>query len=197
MFEFRTCAIDDEPAATLAQGMRDETAALYDGLKLDGPDMPRAGAAELALPGGAFVVGLDDGVPVCCGGLKRLPDGACEIKKMFVVTDVRGRGVARALLIGLERAAPQELGYAIARLGTGLKQTRARRMYERAGYAPTIIHGAPKTPLLRSWMATALGTGPGSVSTSRGMRYGFRSANAALALIHLTCGPITLTLPHE
>jgi len=27
--------------------------------------------------------------------------------------------------------------------------------------------------------------------------YGFHSASAALALIHLTCGPITLTLPHE
>jgi transposase len=27
--------------------------------------------------------------------------------------------------------------------------------------------------------------------------YGFHSAQAALALIHLTCGPITLTLPHE
>ena len=27
--------------------------------------------------------------------------------------------------------------------------------------------------------------------------YGFHSANAALALIHLTCGHITLQLPHE
>ena len=27
--------------------------------------------------------------------------------------------------------------------------------------------------------------------------YGFHSANAALALVHLTCGPVTLTLPHE
>ena len=27
--------------------------------------------------------------------------------------------------------------------------------------------------------------------------YGFHSANAALALVHLTCGPLTLTLPHE
>jgi transposase len=27
--------------------------------------------------------------------------------------------------------------------------------------------------------------------------YGFHSARAALSLIHLTCGPITLTLPHE
>ncbi len=27
--------------------------------------------------------------------------------------------------------------------------------------------------------------------------YGFHSANAALAFVHLTCGPVTLTLPHE
>jgi transposase len=27
--------------------------------------------------------------------------------------------------------------------------------------------------------------------------YGFHSANAALALVYLTCGPVTLTLPHE
>jgi transposase len=27
--------------------------------------------------------------------------------------------------------------------------------------------------------------------------YGFHSARAALALVHLTCGPISLTLPHE
>ena len=27
--------------------------------------------------------------------------------------------------------------------------------------------------------------------------YGFHSATAALALVHLACGPVTLTLPHE
>ncbi len=27
--------------------------------------------------------------------------------------------------------------------------------------------------------------------------YGFHSARAALALVHLTCGPVKLTLPHE
>ena len=27
--------------------------------------------------------------------------------------------------------------------------------------------------------------------------YGFHSARAALALVHLTCGPVPLTLPHE
>jgi len=133
MLEFRDCRVDEEPAAALVQAMRDEIAALYDGLDLDGPDMPKAGPGELAAPGGAFVVGFEDDVAVCCGGIKRLPDGTCEIKKMFVAAAARGRGVALALLVELERQA-RDRGYAVARLDTGPRQTRAQRMYERAGY---------------------------------------------------------------
>ena len=134
MLEFRACPVDEEPAAALAQGMRDEIAALYDGLELDSPQMPKAGPKELGAPGGTFIVGFEDDVPVCCGGFKPLPDGACEIKKMFVVTEARGRGVARALLVELEQRA-RELGYTVVRLDTGPRQRRAQRMYERAGYA--------------------------------------------------------------
>ncbi len=133
MIEFCTGAVDEQPAAALVQAMRDDMAALYDGLDLAGPDMPKAGPAEMSPPGGTFVVGYEDGEPVCCGGVKRLPDGGCEIKRMFVVEEARGRGLARALLEELERRA-RELGYEIARLDTGPRQIRAQRMYERAGY---------------------------------------------------------------
>jgi GNAT superfamily N-acetyltransferase len=133
MLDFRPCPADEEPAAALVQGMRDEIAALYDGLDLDGPDMPKAGPAELGPPGGAFIVGFEDDVPVCCGGLKGLSDGTCEFKKMFVLAEARGRGVARALLGELEQQG-RDLGYAVARLDTGPRQPRAQRMYERAGY---------------------------------------------------------------
>lgn len=133
MLAFRPAAVDEEPAAALVQGMRDEIAALYDGLELDGPDMPKGGPREFASPDGTFVVGFEGETAVCCGGVKRLPDGACEIKRMFVAPEVRGRGVARALLEELERRA-RELGYATVRLDTGPRQTRAQRMYERAGY---------------------------------------------------------------
>ena len=133
MLRFVICPIDEEPAATLVQGMRDEIAAIYEGLNLDGADMPKAGPAELSPPGGTFVVGFEDDVPVCCGGVKRLSGDACEIKKMFVAEAARGRGVARELLAELERSA-LELGYGIARLDTGPRQPRAQRMYERAGY---------------------------------------------------------------
>jgi GNAT superfamily N-acetyltransferase len=135
VLEFRPCPFDEEPAAGLVQGMRDEIARLYDGQDLDGPDMPKAGPAELSPPRGAFLVGWLDGEPVCCGGLKDLGDGACEVKKMFVAERARGRGVARALLEALEAEA-RRLGYVVARLDTGPRQPRARRMYERAGYAP-------------------------------------------------------------
>jgi GNAT superfamily N-acetyltransferase len=134
MLRFATCPVDEEPAAALVQGMRDEIAAIYEGLNLDGPQMPKAGPAELSPPGGTFIVGFEDDVAVCCGGVKRLSADACEIKKMFVATPARGRGVARELLEELERRA-RALGYAVARLDTGPRQARAQRMYERAGYA--------------------------------------------------------------
>jgi GNAT superfamily N-acetyltransferase len=133
--EFRAARVDDGPGGTLAQAMRDEIAELYDGLELDGADMPKAGPAELSPPGGAFIVGFSEGDAVCCGGVKRLDERTCEIKKMYVVPAARGQGVARALLEALEAEA-RGLGYEVARLDTGPRQARARQMYERAGYAP-------------------------------------------------------------
>lgn len=126
--------VDSGPGGTLAQAMRDEIAVMYDGLELDGDAMPKAGQAELSPPAGAFLVGRIDGEPVCCGGVKRLDDRICEIKKMYVVPDARGTGLARRLLHVLEDKA-RELGYAVARLDTGPRQGHAQGLYESEGYA--------------------------------------------------------------
>lgn len=136
MLDFRPVPLDQEPARALAAAMREEMRVLYEGLDLDSPEMPKAGAAELGPPGGTFLVGFEqDGTPVCCGGVKELPDRTCEIKRMYVVPEARGRGVAGALLRALEDAA-RELGYTVARLDTGPRQPHAERMYRRAGYEP-------------------------------------------------------------
>jgi GNAT superfamily N-acetyltransferase len=131
--EFRDGRVDSGPGGELAQAMRDEIAAMYDGLELDGDSMPRAGPLELSPPHGAFLVGWCDQEPVCCGGVKRLDERTCEIKKMYVVPAIRGRGVARTLLHALEAKA-RELGYTVARLDTGPKQRRAQGLYESEGY---------------------------------------------------------------
>jgi GNAT superfamily N-acetyltransferase len=133
---FRAVPLDQEPAASLVAAMRAEVAQIYEGLDLTGDEMPKAGPAELGPPHGIFLVGFDPaGEPVCGGGVKRLSDGACEIKRMYVVPSGRGLGQGRELLEALENAA-RELGYRVARLDTGPRQPRAEKMYRQAGYRP-------------------------------------------------------------
>src|SRR5204863_6542250 len=88
------------PASDLLEAMISELTPLYG--RIDVPEAPSAKPADFAPPGGSFLVGYDDGEPVCVGGIKRLPDGACEIKRMYVVPGARGRGIAKLLLQALE-----------------------------------------------------------------------------------------------
>lgn len=131
--EFRPVPADSADAVAMISAMVAEMRELYDGLDLDAPGLPKAGPAELGPPGGLFLVGYRDGRPVAGGGFKRLPDGACEIKRMYVVPDARRSGVARALLGALEDAARAH-GYLLARLDTGARQPHAQAFYESVGY---------------------------------------------------------------
>jgi len=133
--EFRPGAVNEGDGAVLVAAMALEISTIYDGLDIDAPDMPKAGPAELGPPHGAFIVGYADGDAVCCGGLKRLPDGAAEIKRMYVTPAARSKGVAAQLLTALEDAA-RGLGYTVIRLDTGDRQPHAEALYRRSGYAP-------------------------------------------------------------
>jgi GNAT superfamily N-acetyltransferase len=132
VLEFRRADAAAPPAADLVGAMVAEMVPLYG--KIDVPHAPSATPADMSPPGGAFLVGYEDGEPICGGGIKQLPDGACEIKRMYVVPEARGRGVAKALLVALEDEA-RALGYTVARLDTGPRQPHAERLYREAGYA--------------------------------------------------------------
>ena len=120
-----------EPAArALVAAMLAELDDLYD--RRLGP-MTEAAPEELSPPHGGFVVLEEHGRAVAGGGVRRLDDRTCEIKRMYVAPEARGRGLGTALLAALE-ALGRDLGYAVARLDTGARQPGARRMYERAGY---------------------------------------------------------------
>ncbi|BBY88627.1 GNAT family N-acetyltransferase [Mycolicibacterium tokaiense] len=121
-------------AAALLAAMAAEMRELYEGLDLNSAAMPSATPADLGPPGGTYLVGYSAaGEVVCGGGVKRLPDGACEIKRMYVVPRFRRRGVAPQLLAALEDAA-RGLGYGVVRLDTGPRQAHAQRLYEAQGY---------------------------------------------------------------
>ena len=131
--EFRTAAFDRGDGALLAQAMRDEMAVIYDGLNMDAWHLSAATAAGLEPPDGTFLVGYEDNEPICCGGVKRLDERHCELKRMYVAPVARGSGVGRVLLHALEDAA-RSLGYAVARLDTGPAQAGAQHLYESDGY---------------------------------------------------------------
>ncbi len=142
--------------------MIDELEPLYG--RIDVPAAPSATPADMAPPGGTFLVGVEGGRAVCCGGLKRLPDGACEIKRMYVVPEARNRGVARLLLVALEDAA-RGLGYRTARLDTGAGQPHAQRLYEAAGYRE--VADFNDNPFASFWGEKALGIEAGRAPRGR------------------------------
>jgi len=151
--EFEAAQVDTGPGAALIAAMRAEMAEVYTGLRLDGEDMPKAGQRELSPPGGAFIVGRVEGAVVCCGGVKRLDDRACEIKRMYVVPERRGQGVARRLLRELEDQA-RGIGYVLARLDTGPQQPWAQHLYESEGYRGITNFNA--NPVASFWGEKAL-----------------------------------------
>ena len=131
--EVRAVRSDEPPARELVAAMVAEIVGFYG--PLESRNAPSATPEELWAPHGSYLVLLDGGRAVAGGGLKRLEDGVAEIKRMYVVPDARGRGLARRLLGALEDAA-RELGYARVRLDTGPQQPHARSLYLSAGYTP-------------------------------------------------------------
>ena len=72
--------------------------------------------------------------PVGCAAFKKYDTTTAEIKRMFVHSDFRGRGIARVILKELELWAA-EIDYSLCIVETGIKQPVAIRLYEKSGYS--------------------------------------------------------------
>jgi pimeloyl-ACP methyl ester carboxylesterase/GNAT superfamily N-acetyltransferase len=94
---------------------------------------PRMNARDVEPPGGRWLLARLHGRAVGCAGLKRLDERTAEIKRIYVVPDARGAGVARALISGLEAAA-RDAGYDTIRLDTGAKQPASVALFTASGY---------------------------------------------------------------
>jgi GNAT superfamily N-acetyltransferase len=84
-------------------------------------------------PHGVFVLARLGDRPVGCGMVVPTSPEVGYIKRMWVDSEVRGRGLGGRLLGALEGAA-RELGCVKARLETNRALTGAIRMYRRSGY---------------------------------------------------------------
>ncbi|HET6505042.1 MAG TPA: GNAT family N-acetyltransferase [Amycolatopsis sp.] len=126
-------AVEDwaEPeGAKLREDQRAELDARY------GCDDHEPGVKPTAEDVAVFVVARDRrGRAVGCGALRLLDAAAAEIKRMYVVPEARGGGVATAVLRELETHARRR-GLTTLKLETGPAQPDAIRFYEREGYRP-------------------------------------------------------------
>jgi putative acetyltransferase len=126
----REAGWDDPAGVTLRTAQRAELTIRYNNPNSE------PGPAPTAEDITRFLIAFDDDgeTPIACGGLRRIDDQHGEVKRMFVVADRRGSGVATAVLRALERLARDELGWERLVLETGDRQPDAIRFYEREGY---------------------------------------------------------------
>lgn len=102
---------------------------------------------ELSRPHVHFVGAFEDGQPLGCGAVKLLPDGYGEIKRVYVNTGARGKGIGRRIL-GLLESITLEAGFTLLRLETGVRQPEALRLFEISGFTRIKRFGGyPDDPL--------------------------------------------------
>jgi GNAT superfamily N-acetyltransferase len=109
-------------------------------------------AAMFDPPTGSFVVARVDGdgdgdgdgeadgdaQPVGGAGVRTVAPGEGEVRRVWVDPEWRRRGVARALMDGLEDAA-RDLGLVTLRLATGDRQPEAAALYDSSGWERTRV----------------------------------------------------------
>ncbi|ADG89248.1 GNAT family N-acetyltransferase [Thermobispora bispora] len=103
-----------------------------DGVYYD-DDFPRITEVYLANRG-EFLVGEVEGAGiVAMGGLRRIDDRTAEMCRLRVHPDHQRRGYGTQIMLALEQRA-RELGYAVLRGDTTLRQTAALELYRKAGW---------------------------------------------------------------
>ncbi|MEU9730575.1 GNAT family N-acetyltransferase [Streptomyces sp. NPDC048002] len=140
----RRVSFDHPDAVKLNDAVQAEYGVRYG----DGGDATHMDPAHFEPPNGVYLIAYaEDGTPVASGGWRAQDtndegnlDGDAELKRMYVIEDMRGRGLARRVLAALEDDA-RAAGRSRMVLETGAKQPEAVALYESSGYEPCAKFG--------------------------------------------------------
>ena len=103
---------------------------------------------KYARPTGRLLLALRDTVPVGCVGLRKLENGICEMKRLYVRPDFRKEGVGQTLVENLISDA-RAMDYKKMRLDTLPIMREAQALYRRLGFVeiPPYIQDRPADAL--------------------------------------------------
>jgi putative acetyltransferase len=126
---------DDAAVATIIRSVMPEFGADGPGFAIHDPEVlamhaayDRPGAAYFVVESGGRVLG-GGGVAPLDGG----PEGVCELRKMYFLPELRGRGAGAALMARCLDAA-RALGHRQCYLETLRGMDEAQKLYERTGF---------------------------------------------------------------
>jgi len=88
---------------------------------------------DYAPPGGCLLLAVENGETMGCVALRKLEDGICEMKRLFLDPEKRGKGIGRLLAEGVIREAKRR-GYNRMRLDTVPSMVSAIRLYRSLGF---------------------------------------------------------------
>jgi|ERR1043166_5626529 ribosomal protein S18 acetylase RimI-like enzyme len=86
-----------------------------------------------APPTGSLLLALDGTTAAGCVGLRKIGDGICEMKRLYVRAAFRGKGLGRALASDIIAAAGR-IGYERMRLDTLSSMKAAIALYQSQGF---------------------------------------------------------------
>ncbi|NEC86332.1 GNAT family N-acetyltransferase [Streptomyces sp. SID12501] len=143
----RRVSFDHPDAVKLNDQVQAEYAARYE----DEGDATHLDPAMFDPPSGLYLIAYDEqGRPVATGGWRGHDDdnandegyltGDAELKRMYVVAEARGLGLARRILAALEEDA-RAAGRTRMVLETGDRQPEAIALYTSSGYEPSAKFG--------------------------------------------------------
>ncbi|QES06572.1 GNAT family N-acetyltransferase [Streptomyces venezuelae] len=135
---------DHPDAVTLNDAVQAEYAVRYG----DEGDVTPLAAGMFVPPRGLYLLAYDpEGTPLATGGWRTqdkndqgYEDGDAELKRMYVIPEARGLGLARRILSALESDA-RAAGRTRMVLETGTAQPEAIALYTSSGYAPCAKFG--------------------------------------------------------
>jgi ribosomal protein S18 acetylase RimI-like enzyme len=88
---------------------------------------------KYAPPDGTIILAMDGKQAVGCVALRKIEDGVCEMKRLFVRENHRGIGLGRKLAVSIINEA-KEIGYSYMRLDTLETLKDAIRLYNSLGF---------------------------------------------------------------